>query len=118
MLARDVSNYTAALTPSRLAAWQAEGVGLVIVQAIEPPAGYPPGVTRQQLQACQDAGLPTDAYVYLWTNSDVAAEMQRKLALLDGYPIGRLWLDAEDISSASGVARRMAIHKAFDELDE
>lgn len=95
----DVSNYSSALTPEALAAWKADGVELVLVQAIDPPAGFPAGKTRDQVQACLDAGLVVDAYIYLWFDADVG-DIQRKLALLDGLPIRRLWLDVEDESAA------------------
>jgi Glycosyl hydrolases family 25 len=114
----DVSNYSGPLQPESVIAWRDNNdVGLVIVQAIDPPAGYPQGVTRQQLQACQDAGVTTDAYFYLWTNSDVRADMRRKLLLLEGFRIGRLWLDAEDTAIAPISSRRAAMWAAYQELD-
>lgn len=99
MIAIDISNYTDPLTPAALEAWKAAGVGLVIVQAIDPPAGFPAGRTRDQIQACLDAGLPVDAYVFLWFDLDVS-DIQHKLSLLGGLPIRRLWLDVEDESAA------------------
>lgn len=95
VLARDVSNYTVPLTPELLAQWKAEGCELVIVQAIDPPAGYPVGKTREQIQQCLAAGLTVDAYVWLWFDYGVK-DIERKLALLDGLPIRQLWLDVED----------------------
>lgn len=116
----DISNYTDPLSAGALASWQLlHDVGLVIVQAVDPPPGYPPGETREQLAACAAAGLATDAYLYLWTNSNVEADMRAKLALLSGLEqhIGRLWLDAEDTSAASPAARISAIRQAFAVLD-
>lgn len=95
----DVSNYTKELTQSVLAKWQADGIQRVIVQAVDPPPGYPHGVTRQQLQACLDAGMETEAYIYVWFGlANSVADLQRKLSLLEGYSIKRLWLDVEDDS--------------------
>jgi hypothetical protein len=99
MLAIDVSNYSSDFTPENLAALKDAGVGLVIVQSIDPPAGYPAGKTRAQIEACLAAGLAVDGYVYLWFDLGVD-DMKRKLALLDGLPIRQLWLDVEDESAA------------------
>lgn len=95
MHAVDISNYTDPLTPGALAAWQANDYGLVIVQAVAPPLGYPAGQTRTQVQACLNAGLTVDAYIWLWFDLDIE-DIHHKLALLDGQPIRRLWLDVED----------------------
>lgn len=104
----DVSNYTSALTPVALNTWKAAGVGLVIVQAIDPPPGYPVGETAQQCQAVVDAGdLALDAYLYLWFGEAEAA-WRRKLALLDGFPIRRLWLDVEDTTPGFTPVQRIA----------
>lgn len=99
VLATDVSNYTDPLTPDALEAWKAAGIELVIIQAINPPAGFPAGKTTDQIQQCLAAELVVDAYIFLWfdlTSSDIAA----KLGLLTGYPVRRVWLDVED-SAAS-----------------
>ncbi len=95
-LAVDVSNYTDALTPTALAAWQRAGVRLVIVQAVDPPPSFPRSQTRDQVTACAAAGLQVDAYVWLWFDQD---DIASKLALLDGLPIRRLWLDVEDTAA-------------------
>jgi hypothetical protein len=98
-LALDISNYTSDLTPEALAAWIADGADLVIIQAVDPPAPFPPGKTRLQVRQCADAGLIIDVYVYLWFDLD-ASDIQQKLALLEGLPpIRRLWLDVEDTAA-------------------
>lgn len=115
-----MSNYTDTLTPQSLQSWRdLFDVGLVIVQAIDPPAGYPHGVTRDQIESCAAAGMPTDVYLYLWTQSNVEADMRAKLALLVGLEnhVGRLWLDAEDTTGASVDARVTAMRQAFAVLD-
>lgn len=98
-VAVDVSNYTSDLTPAALTAWKDAGVALVIAQAVDPPAGFPPGKTRLQVQQCSDAGLVVDAYIWLWFDLDIG-DIQRKLALLERLPIRRLWLDVEDQAAA------------------
>lgn len=100
-LAVDVSNYTSELTPDALAAWEANDVGLIIIQSVDPPANYPPGKTRLQVRQCTDAGLIVDIYIWLWFDLDVS-DIQRKLTLLEGLPpIRRLWLDVEDDAAAN-----------------
>lgn len=99
MDAVDVSNYTDALTTARLTVWRdVHDVGLVIAQAVDPPPGYPPTQTRQQLQVCASAGMPVDAYVWLWFDLPLE-DIRRKLALLDGSNVRRLWLDVEDAAA-------------------
>jgi hypothetical protein len=98
MLAVDMSNYTSELTPTALEGLRSAGVGHVIIQAIDPPPGYPVGRTRAQVQACIDAGLTVDAYVWLWFDLDIA-DVRRKLRLLDGLSIRQLWLDVEDTAA-------------------
>ena len=112
----DVSNYTGPLSADALTRWKALGVRLVIVQAVDPPPPYPPTQTRQQLQACQDAGLMTDAYVYLWA-SDTPATIQARLALLDGFPVRRLWLDCEDTSGEPRAGWQAHIQAVLEQLD-
>lgn len=98
MLAVDMSNFTDPLSPAALQGFKAAGIGHVIVQAIDPPPNYPRGRTRAQIQACLDAGLTVDAYVWLWFDLD-ANDIQRKLHLLDGLSVRQLWLDVEDTAS-------------------
>jgi hypothetical protein len=97
-LAVDISNYTDPITPAAAQALKGAGVELVLVQAVDPPPGYPAGVTRSQIQTCLDAGLAVDAYVWLWFDLDVA-DIQHKLALLDGLSVRQLWLDVEDTAA-------------------
>jgi len=98
MLAVDMSNFTDPLSPTAIAGLKAAGVGHVIVQTVDPPPNYPPGRTRAQIQACLDAGLTVDAYVWLWFDLD-ANDIERKLHLLDGLNVRQLWLDVEDTAS-------------------
>jgi hypothetical protein len=97
-MAVDMSNYTDPLTPANLQALKDAGVTHVIVQAIDPPPGYPVGKTRAQIEACLDACFTVDAYVWLWFAADVS-DISRKLQLLDGLPLRQLWLDVEDTAA-------------------
>lgn len=98
MLAVDMSNFTDRLTPSNLAALRTAGVEHVIVQAVDPPPGFPPGVTVQQVMACIDAGFTVDAYVWLWFGASID-DIHHKLSLIDGLAIRQLWLDVEDTAA-------------------
>lgn len=96
----DASNYTTRrLTSDVLSALKAQGVELVIVQAVDPPAGYPPSQTRQQIQDCLDFGMPVGFYVFWWAFAGVPY-LQRHMATLAGFE-GKLQfgvVDAEDTS--------------------
>lgn len=98
VLACDISNYTSDLTPAALEQWKQAGVGLVIVQSIEPPAGYPVGRTRLQVQQCLDAGLSVDVYIWLWFDLPLG-DIAHKLDLIDGLDIQQLFLDVEDTAA-------------------
>lgn len=95
----DLSNHSGPLSDQQAQGLKDAGIRLVLVQTVDPPAGFPKGVTRQQIEACLNAGLVVDAYVWLWF--DLAVEdIRRKLTLLDGLSIRRLWLDVEDQAAA------------------
>ena len=106
----DVSNYT-----SPFASWTKD-LSLVIVQAVDPPPSYPPGQTRDQIQACLDAGIAVDAYLWLWFDQD---DIQSKLSLLDGLAIRTLWLDVEDSAARryNQVDTEAIIKAALDKCD-
>src|ERR1700704_391654 len=99
MLAVDMSNFTDPLSPAAIQGFMTAGIGHVIVQAIDPPPNYPRGRTRAQIQACLDAGLTVDAYVWLWFDLDAddaasvnysqavcEAKVSDALAACDAYP--------------------------------
>jgi hypothetical protein len=116
----DVSNYTGELSQATLAAWRGQhDVGLVIAQSLQPPAGYPPGVTRQQVQAVTDAGIACDIYLWLWTGSNVEQDMRNKLAVVNGqeHLIRKVWLDVEDTSASTPGQRINAVRQAFAVID-
>jgi GH25 family lysozyme M1 (1,4-beta-N-acetylmuramidase) len=117
-LAVDISNYTGPIDPQHVDAWRQAGVGLVIVQAIDPPPGYPAGCTRQQLSTLRDAGMAAEAYIYLWFDADVGT-VQHALSLVDGLPIRRIWLDLEDKAAANynQAATEAKVQAALDACD-
>ncbi len=91
-LAVDMSNWTDALTPANLQGLKDAGVTHAIVQAVDAPTPFPPTRTRDQVQAW------VDAYVWLWFDLG-PDDISRKLALLDGLAIRKLWLDVEDTAA-------------------
>jgi len=113
-LAVDISNYTGQITADQVSAWRDAGVGLVIVQAVDPPAGYPAGCTKQQIQTLNQAGMPVDAYVFFWFDSD-PGHIDNALALLEGLTIHRVWLDLEDVA-AKGYDQATTVAKVTDAL--
>jgi hypothetical protein len=94
----DVSNWTGA--PDRR--WDAllQGdPGVLFVQSIDPPPGYPPGVTRQQVQWGLDNGWDVVAYLWKWFASGVE-DMQRRLDILEPFT-GRLVAVAQDVEDTT-----------------
>ncbi len=116
----DISNWQGPLTADLVRCWRDQGVSRVIVQAVAPPAPYPPGVTRQQIETCRQVGMPVDAYIWLWLLGSWA-NFRWRLALLDGLDVDRVWLDVEDVSpdglAATTVPQRIAqVHMALAEI--
>jgi hypothetical protein len=74
-----------------------------------------PTITRAQLDAAVAAGMTVDAYVYLYWGSSITAQVQDALSTIQGYPIIRLWLDAEN--SASGYSSSQILQKIQEGLD-
>jgi hypothetical protein len=101
----DASNWTDQdLTPDILAALWALGVRLIIVQAVVPPAGYPPSKTVQQIQACIDWGMPVGFYVFWWAGAGTDY-LARHMATLDGFE-GKLVCGAVDCEDTTVRALR------------
>jgi hypothetical protein len=86
----DVSFWSEELTDAEVACFWDEGVRHVIVGT------QSPRIARQQLAMAYAGGMTVDLYVYLNWERDVVAEVQAALALANEFPVGRLWLDAED----------------------
>ena len=95
MLAVDISNYTNDLTKEKLSCWRSHGVGLVIVQCVNPGPPYPPGKTREQLEILTEDSMPTHGYNYLWLDESVASFLNR-YNLFNGYDLSHIWIDVED----------------------
>lgn len=106
IFARDVSNFTDPLTAAILQQWQAEGVGLVLIQAF-PPSYSQYTEQRAQMQICAAVGMPFDCYVYdylgdptwLWGALDGLDQV-----FLPSEKPRMIWLDEEDVETEAGWA--------------
>ncbi|MHB8872834.1 MAG: GH25 family lysozyme [Myxococcaceae bacterium] len=72
-----------------------------------------PEVTRQQLKMAVDHGMTVDGYVFLFWDNDMAAQVEKAVETLAGFPIGRLWLDAEE-DQRGGVPSVARLQQAVD----
>lgn len=112
----DLSNYSGPLSPVQAQGLKDAGIQLVIVQAVDPPPGFPPCVDQQQAQAVIDGGLKLGVYVYEWTATHVARSNASRFAAY-GFPVERWWGDFEDTSPADPVARELGASALLDYLD-
>lgn len=122
MKALDCSKYTKTVTPDVVARWQAEGVGLLIIQAHPPNYGQPRSL--EIMRAAQAAGMPWDAYIYQylayvdWLPGALAT---LDVAAAEGLVPRKAWLDVEDIDSGQGwlpSQRREAVRRDLDLCDQ
>lgn len=65
-------------------------------------------ITRQQLAMARRRGMSLDAYVYLYWDRDVRAQVEEALRRADGFGIGRMWLDVEEAPPAGTSAQALA----------
>ena len=92
-LAVDVSHWSGEITEQQMACLRERGVRRVIAGTQRR------AIARQQLEAAVAAGLEVEAYVYLYLRANVARRVQAALETVEGLPVRRLWLDAEDTTS-------------------
>lgn len=90
----DVSNWQGALTSALITQLKGQGCRFFVVQAVTDNLGN--SFTRQQLRAAADAGLEIEGYIWCFPG-DTEASITSRLHLFDGFPIGRLWLDVEQV---------------------
>jgi len=90
VFAVDVSHWEGPISQYEMDCFWSQGVRHVVsgTQLTE--------ITRQQLQMAVDRGMSVDAYVYLYWDRDPAAQVADAFAAVDGFPIGRMWLDVEE----------------------
>jgi hypothetical protein len=95
------------------------GVRLLIVGTGNPHPGGAGEYARQQAQSWLDAGGEAlDAYIYLYFAGDPRVQVRQALATLDGLPVRRWWLDAEDVESPqlTPAERDTFLYSCVDEL--
>lgn len=99
----DCSNWTGAPDAS----WDglADAIDALLPQAIVPPSGYPPGVTRQQIQWSLDHGKITIPYFWKWWGTtDNLKRALDEVAPFEGQ-IDAVAVDNEDTSIGPVTAR-------------
>jgi hypothetical protein len=87
--AADVSVWETPLAQSQMDCFWDSGVRHVIVGTQDAL------VAKQQLAMAVSRGMTVDAYVYLYWDRDVTAQIEAAFAMVQGFPIGRMWLDIE-----------------------
>jgi hypothetical protein len=85
----DISHWSGEITASEVACWWDSGVRHVIVGTLIPE------ITVQQLETAVNGGMTVDAYVMLYWDYNIPGQVQDALDTIQGFPVGRLWLDAE-----------------------
>lgn len=99
----DVSFWSGMITPSEVACWRSSGIEHVV------PGTQVFDITRQQLQTAVAGGMTVDAYVVLYWDQSIPAQVETALATVAGFPIGRLWLDIEVHPGGRSVAQLEAL---------
>jgi len=89
VFASDVSVWETPLAQSQMDCFWDSGVRHVIVGTQQED------VTRQQLAMAVSRGMTVDAYVYLYWDTDMAAQVAEAFKRVSGFPVGRMWLDVE-----------------------
>jgi hypothetical protein len=89
IFAVDISMWSGDITPGEVACWRDSGVRHVI------SGTQIPSITVQQIQTAASGGMTIDAYVMLYWDFDITAQVRDALATIEGLPVRRLWLDAE-----------------------
>jgi GH25 family lysozyme M1 (1,4-beta-N-acetylmuramidase) len=86
----DVAMYQGPLAQAELDCFWDSGVRhLIVGTQVEE-------VAREQLAMAVSRGMTVDAYVYLNWYDDMRAQVAEAMRRVQGFPIGRMWLDVED----------------------
>ncbi len=96
LFAVDVSVWETPLAQSQMDCFWDSGVRHVIVGTQDAL------VAKQQLGMAVSRGMTVDAYVYLYWDRDIVAQVDAAFAMTDGFPIGNMWLDIEQDPKALG----------------
>ncbi|MBK7581749.1 MAG: hypothetical protein IPI67_16260 [Myxococcales bacterium] len=96
VFAVDVSFWETPLSQSEMDCYWDSGVRHVVVGT---QVDY---ITREQLEMAVSRGMTVDAYVYLYWDMDITAQVKQAFARVSGFPIGRMWLDVEQDPGGRG----------------
>lgn len=92
----DVSFWETPLAQSEMDCFWASGVRHVIVGTQDE------GIAREQLAMAVSRGMTVDAYVYLYWNTSLTAQIDQAFRYVQGMPVGRMWLDIEQSPGTLG----------------
>ncbi|MBN2497964.1 MAG: hypothetical protein JXR96_25445 [Deltaproteobacteria bacterium] len=88
----DISHWTQNITDEQVACWRDQHAVRHVIAGTQ-VAAY----TVQQLDTIvRQGGISVDAYVWIYWHRDVTAQVQSALAMVQDFPIGRMWLDVEE----------------------
>lgn len=96
VFAVDVSFWETALAQSEMDCFWDSGVRHVIAGTQQED------ITREQLEMAVSRGMTVDAYVYLYWDVDMTAQVKKAFQRVTGFPIGRMWLDIEQDPAGLG----------------
>ena len=92
----DISMWELPMAQSEMDCFWASGVRHVVVGTqVE-------DIAREQLAMAVSRGMSVDAYVYLYWDKDVTAQVQEAFKRVAGFPITRMWLDVEQSPGGLG----------------
>lgn len=89
VFATDISFWSGNISANKVACWRDRDVKHVVTGT------QVRDITRQQLQMAIDGGMTVDAYVLLYWDFDITQQVQTALSIIKGFPVRRLWIDAE-----------------------
>jgi hypothetical protein len=96
LFATDVSVWETPLAQSQMDCFWDSGVRHVVVGTQDAV------VAHQQLAMAVSRGMTVDAYVFVHWGQDISAQVAAAFAMVQGSPIGRMWLDIEEEPGSLG----------------
>lgn len=97
----DLSNYSGPLRPEQARALVAEGFAGALVQAVDPPPGYPPDVAAQQIAMLRSEGVTNVQGYVVWWFGNTPEYLGPLLDTLEAGGVTMCWLDVEDARPAT-----------------
>lgn len=98
----DISKWTGTITAAQVASWKSSGYTHLVVGT------QTASIAQQQLGMAVAGGMTVDVYVYLYFANSMSAQVGNALAIANGYPVGRIWLDCEDTTSSYSASTYVA----------